>query len=290
MEFSPGLAQSAFDLLRLIGRQGLTIPALLEGLRRIGGMPSQVVLEVTQTLNWVTLGDGGRLLAAQRGVRLLEDGCYASMLRRALLDYADILSPPWLQNASYGRMRVMSFAAIGIRQIMVEAGVAEGIQDDVVAFWDELATLARGRRDERLSAIGRHGERLTLAHEAERTGRVPRWVAIDNNADGFDVLSVYAPDNGAQLAIEVKTTSIGLAGSMFLTRAEWETATESSAYLFHLWDISRVSEPRLATISVDDMSCHIPKDLGEGRWGNVEVPFSVFTDRFAVAYAKKLLA
>ena len=127
-------------------------------------------------------------------------------------DYIDVVLPPWVQNASFGRARVLSFAGSEIAQVFVEAGLAHGTDDGVVAFWDELAARARGQKSGRLTAIGRHGERLSLAYEENRTGQKPEWVAIENNADGYDVLSVVGSDNLRQLSIEVKTSTMGLAG------------------------------------------------------------------------------
>jgi hypothetical protein len=280
MNLSPGLAQSAFELLRLIGRQGLNIPALLAGMERIGGMPSSEVLELAQTLNWVAISEAGTLAVTDQGGRVIDDGAYPTMLRQTVLDYVDILSPPWLQNAADGRRRAIAFAPVGVGQVLVEAEVAEGAGDDVVAFWDMLAARARGRRNERLLSIGRQGERLTLAHETDRTGRTPHWVALDSNADGFDVLSIRASDDLAPLTIEVKTTTQGLRGLMTLTHNEWMAAATASAHLFHLWDAAPRAQPRLATVTVDAMAEHIPEDRGDGGWQLVEVPFSTFADQF----------
>ena len=56
----------------------------------------------------------------------------------------------------------MAFAGNGVAQVFVEAGLANGFDDDVVAFWDELAARARGLRDVKLSEFGREGEKLTI--------------------------------------------------------------------------------------------------------------------------------
>ena len=56
------------------------------------------------------------------------------MLRQALLDYIDVERPPWVQNATFGRSRVLSFAGNAIAQVFVEAGLAHGTTDEVVDF------------------------------------------------------------------------------------------------------------------------------------------------------------
>lgn len=280
MELSPGLAQSAFELLALIGRQALTIDAVLSGLRRISGMPSNEVLDFTQTMNWIQVADTGMLGASPAGLRVLERAAYPAMLRSTLIDHATILSPPWLQNARMGRNRTLSFAPIGVQQTLVEAGVAEGTGEDVVTFWDQLAALARGSRDERLAAIGRIGERLTLAYEEARTGRVPRWAAIDSNADGFDVLSSIDAKNSSPLSIEVKTTTMGKVGELVLTRNEWDTALDSAAHRFDLWDVAKSGSPICARVATEEMREHIPADSASGRWASVAIPFAAFSGSF----------
>lgn len=145
---------------------------------------------------------------------------YEAQLRQALLDYIDIEHPSWVQNASFGRSRVISFAGSQIAQVFAEAGLADGTSEAVVAFWDALAARARGQRDDRLTQIGRLGERLTIDYEAQRTGRRPSWIAIDNNADRYDVLSIVGPANPRQLTIEVKTSTQGTVGFAMLTRNE----------------------------------------------------------------------
>lgn len=196
-------------------------------------------------------------------------------------DYIDVVLPPWVQNASFGRARVLSFAGSEIAQVFVEAGLAHGTDEGVVAFWDELAARARGQKSGRLTAIGRHGERLSLAYEENRTGQKPEWVAIENNADGYDVLSVVGSDNLRQLSIEVKTSTMGLAGSIHLTRNEWERALEGANHVFHLWDTCANVTPRLAVVEPQEMQTHIPTDLGSGSWESVAIPFATFGPRFA---------
>ncbi|MBL8438561.1 MAG: DUF3883 domain-containing protein [Zoogloeaceae bacterium] len=213
------------------------------------------------------------------GSRLVALQGYEPMLRQALLDHIDAENPPWVQCAAYGRSRVLAFAGNCVAQVLVEAGLANGFDDDVVAFWDELAARARGLRDTKLLELGRQGERLTIKHEEARTGIKPKWVAINNNADGYDVLSVVGKGDARALSIEVKASSSGMSGSLYLTRNEWEMSQERERHLFHLWDL-RSEPPRLAKVLAPDMLDHVPADAGQGRWEVVEVPFFVFAPMF----------
>lgn len=277
---SPGLLQGCFELLTLTTKQPLTLPAIQSSFPRFASLPTEQIVEVCQTLNWLEASTSGIASATLVGARLIAEVGYEAMLRRALLDFIDVIRPTWIQNASYGRSRVLSFLPNDIAQVFVEADLAEGSSEDIVAFWDELAAHARGQRNDRLNQIGRIGERLTLAFEEVRTGKKPRWISIDNNADGYDVLSIVALSDPRKLSIEVKTSSVGLQGSFFLTRNEWDRAEEAEAHLFHLWDISTENHPVLAVVPISEMHSQISIDRGLGAWQQIEVPFCAFENEF----------
>lgn len=277
--FSPGLVLGCFDLLEMALRRNLVVARISMEFSKIGVMPSAKVVELAQNLNWLRTGDHGEAVVTVEGHRILSSGEYEARIRRALLDYIDIVRPPWIQNAVFGRAKVIAFAGSDIAQVFVEAGLANGTDRAVVEFWDDLAARARGQKGVRLNAIGREGERLSIEHEKERTGRDPKWVSIDSNADGYDVLSVVGSTDGRLLSIEVKATTIGLAGSFHLSVNEWERALVSNLHSFHLWDMSSGS-PALAILSKDDVDPHVPVDRGEGRWESVEIPFGAFSGMF----------
>ncbi|MDO8930842.1 MAG: DUF3883 domain-containing protein [Rhodocyclaceae bacterium] len=285
--FSPGVVQGSFDLLDLVARNpgALSFRQITSSFAHFGAMRSDEILQMAQGMGWLRADENGMATLTPSGSRLVALQSYEPMLRQALLDHIDAESPPWVQCATYGRSRVMAFAGNGVAQVFVEAGLANGFDDDVVAFWDELAARARGLRDAKLSALGREGERLTIKHEEARTGRKPKWVAINNNADGYDVLSVVGEEDSRALSIEVKASSMGLSGSLHLTRNEWEMSQERERHLFHLWDLLS-NPPRLAKVPAPVMLGHIPADAGRGRWEGVEVPFSAFAPMFEASGAR----
>jgi hypothetical protein len=278
--FSPGLAQGCFDLLSIASRNTLTFDEIHSSFAYFGSIASRKVVATTQGLRWIRANDDGTVGVTPSGSQLLGIVGYEPMLRQALLDYIDVVLPPWVQNASFGRSRVLSFAGTEIAQVFIEAGLAHGTEEHVVAFWDELAARARGQRTDRLTAIGRHGERLSLTYEENRTGKKPEWVAIENNADGYDLLSVIESDNLQHLSIEVKTSTLGLAGTFHLTRNEWECALEGMNHVFHLWDARANVAPRLAVVEPQEMQAHIPTDLGSGNWESIAIPFNAFGSLF----------
>lgn len=279
--FSPGLAQGCFDLLSIVSRQKLTFTEIHSAFAYLGCIPTAKVVEMAQALNWLQADRLGEAELSPTGSRLLAISGYEAQLRQALLDYIDIERPSWIQNASFGRSRVLGFAGSQIAQVFSEAGLADGTDDAVVAFWDALAARARGQRDDRLGQIGRIGERLTINFETARTGRAPKWIAIDNNADGYDVLSVVGAADHKQLTIEVKTSTQGNFGFAMLTRNEWEMAMESDAHVFHLWNLKDPSTPKLAIVSNQNFLNHLPNDQGMGLWYCTKVPFAAFEDHFS---------
>ena len=277
--FSPGVAQGCFELLGIASRSSLSIRQIVASFSCFSAIRSTEIAAFAQGTGWIRSSEDGLAALTPQGARLLSLVGYEPMLRQALLDHIEAAKPPWVQCAAYGRLRVMSFAGSGVAQIMVEAGLANGYEDEVVAFWDELAARARGLRDAALSRIGREGEKLTISHEETRTGRRPKWVAVNSNTDGYDVLSIVGDGDSRALSIEVKTTTQGLAGAFHLSRNEWEMAQERMTHLFHLWDI-KSAPAELAKVAVDEMSRHVPTDSGSGKWASVEIPFADFAPQF----------
>ena len=276
MQFSPGILQGSMALLDVLSRRALTVPEL----HTVGDSSVGPAIDAAFFLRWVSVSPEGVAVATPEGERVrLVDG-YEQRLRQAILDYVDAASPPWVQTASFGRKRLISFAGNQIGQVFLEAGLVDGTDDAVVAFWDSLAARARGQKDDRLNAIGREGERLSLAYERERTGHQPKWVAIDNNDDGYDILSVVSADDLRKQSIEVKASTLGLQGSFFLTRNEWERALEAEQHAFHVWSLA-TAPPTLAVLDSLAVSEHVAADHGEGEWRVVEVPLRTFHARFA---------
>jgi len=199
-----------------------------------------------------------------------------------ILDYIHAENPPWVQLAASGRREVLLQAPKALCQVIVDAGLAYGDDSDTVIFWDMLAASARGIRNAALTEIGRIGERLTLTHERRRTGREPTWVALDSNADGYDVLSRISDADTRRLTIEVKTSNqVAKSGIFHLTRNEWNLAVDSLHHAFHLWSISG-GEPRLAVLHVEQIAKHVPVDEGCGVWESAGIPFAAFSSSFSL--------
>jgi hypothetical protein len=119
-----------------------------------------------------------------------------------------------------------------------------------------------------------------MAREQAQLGNLgiselPRWVAIEDDTVGYDVLS-YRPVNGSiqPILIEVKST-IASPLRFNVSRNEWKQATSvGDPYRFHIWDLDK-KPPQLHERTVDDVRPHIPIDCEKGEWTNVRIPVSV---------------
>ncbi len=273
---SPGVAYSCFALLGLVQRHPMPFDRMRAELPSQPHADTSKLVELCQQLAWLRANDNGIAVLTPRGERLSTAEGDPAKLQLALLDFVEIIAPPWVKMALDGRKKVLTFAPPGIAQCLVEAELAVGHSEQVVRFWDQLAAIARGLRGAELSEVGRRGERLTLAYEKQRTRREPKWRSIESNADGYDVLSVAAADDTRPMQIEVKASTAGVSGSMHITRNEWEASEFMPLHQFHLWDLSSSQVPKLAVIPRSDLAAHAPSDLGQGRWEAFEVPFRAF--------------
>jgi hypothetical protein len=278
---SPGLVQGCFELLSIAHSSRLEFTQIRSAFSYFGSISSDKVLETVQTLQWLHADQDGVTELTSAGSRILSLIGYEAQLRQALLDYIDIARPAWIQNARFGRSRVIAFAGSEIGQIFVEAGLSHSTDQEVIEFWDLIAGRARGQENDRFLAIGRRGERLTMDYEYERTGMTPKWIAIEDNSDGYDILSIVGAGDPRSLSIEVKTSVMGYTGSFHLTRNEWIRSEEVETHSFYLWNLAQ-SDPELAIISSEEMRVHIPENQGLGNWESVEIPFLAFRMKFNV--------
>jgi hypothetical protein len=251
---------------------------------------NDALLELIQALGWIRTNDSGIAVIAPAGDRILSLGDGPRRLRRALLDYVEVVRPPWTMLALDGRKKMLGFAPIEFGQSMTEAYLAEGYDDEVIEFWDRLAAIARGQQDIRLSSIGRDGERLTLSYEKRRTGHDPIWRSIESNSDGYDVMSVVSSEDHAQRQIEVKASTLGLAGSLHLTRNEWDSTETMVHHTFHLWDLKNMNAPQLAIVARAMMDRHVPYDNGAGTCSRLWPIFRFSVGSTARSSARQLVA
>lgn len=277
---SPTMAYGCIELVGIVSRNAVrpnTVPSL-----SLSSVGSADVLSMALHIRWIEITSAGFVQVTARGNEAVSVADTRACLQKLLLDYVDAESPAWVQLAHMGRRDVLAQAPKEICQIFVDAGLAYGNTAEIVAFWDLLAARARGVRTAVLVDIGREGERLTLEYEKKRTGHDPKWIALDSNADGYDVLSLVSAEDKRRLTIEVKTSTQPITTGFFhISLNEWQLAQESRFHVFHLWDISG-PHPKVATLTTAHMQLHVPKNTGEGTWESVKIPFFVFAEHFVL--------
>ena len=236
---------------------------------RYEAAPIGAVLDMIRAASWIHFEDDGLLRLTDRGRQILDCRDAVRALRLQLTDFIETVKPTWCSLIPRGRRETLAFLPVDARQCFNEAGLSNSYDEEVVAFWDRAANLSRGRTNDILVEIGREGERLSLAFETNRTGKVPHWTAIDSNAAGYDLLSVVSRDDSTPLKIEVKAVKRADARAFFLTRNEWNCATGYGEYVLHLWLLDERPAPLVK--STAELSQHIPADNGAGTWQSVKV-------------------
>lgn len=199
---------------------------------------------------------------------------YRGYIRMVLLQY----QPIWTRTMLLGKSRFYSGLDRDEQSIFRQAGILdEPPDDDFVEWWDSLTGELRLIADLGKLARGRAAERLTLDHErawlaAEGIDEHPRWIGLEDNTKGYDVLSFEkVGGNITNKLIEVKST-IASPLRFRVTRNEWEQAERSgAAYLFHVWDLQK-EPPVLHVRTVDQVRPHIPTDNEKGKWKDAEIP------------------
>lgn len=238
-----------------------------------------------QTCKFIYYSHDGRIVLSDRGIEIAEEYIHGEnhelAFRQILHDFICETHPPWAYKIPAGREEAFSAMNDDERFCFVVAGLAYSpVTDDVVRWWDEVAAHFRSADENKLLETGRKGERLTLKYEMLRTGTTPKWISIDSNYAGYDILSVDSNKSQLKRMIEVKTTSNELSSAVFyVTPHEWETAeTSLDKYYFYLWSIEETI--KLAILSANQIKKHIPENRGSGQWTSIAIPFSVFSESF----------
>ncbi len=198
-------------------------------------------------------------------------------LRETIKAVALRTKPFWARMTVYGRDRVSMLLDDDQLQCLRYAGVLETPPDDgCQLWWDDLSATFRAFAAERMQEIGREGERWTLAHERARlisiglSDHAPKWVSIEDNTAGYDVLSYDLGESGVvfPIEIEVKTSSSATA-RLIVTRNEWrEASRKKEGYRFYVW---KFADKQLTVVQVSELEPHIPADSGAGQWLEVEI-------------------
>jgi hypothetical protein len=281
MILSPGLLYSAQKLIETVSLSPMDREKFLWSFRTILVSPAEGVLALATRCGWIGINEqlGLDVTAMGRNVQALPSA--EAKLRQQIRDFIQAVQPPWAKLIPAGRAEALPFMPPSARQCFFESELdKEPPSDEVVKWWDELASAARGRAVDYLSEVGRAGERCSIAFEQSRVGRRPSWHSIESNKSGYDLLSISEASDPSDLQIEVKASERPISFADFhVTRNEWEVAQTSERYVFHLWSLA-ASEKRLAILSPNQLAAHVPTEQGEGRWESVAIPFKAFGNAF----------
>ncbi|MCI1006840.1 DUF3883 domain-containing protein [Herbaspirillum sp. C7C8] len=197
--------------------------------------------------------------------------------RDLLGDILKKTKPIWLDAVPSGLRSVKGAINDDVNQVLESAGLlGEEIDRDAIAWWDQIASSVRKDTDDRLLLQGRNAEELSFNFECallKRQGiesHVPKWVSIEDNSLGYDILSFRLSADGdiRETLIEVKSTSRPHP-YFFISRNEWKRAQSSiNHYQFHIWTAGSKSPLELPAHQIAE---HVPNDHGKGKWQNVLV-------------------
>ena len=279
MKLTPSIAWECTLLLDFLSKHNGISYADSRSVPGLSSDPADV-FNVISCVLWIQADRLDGVNITDRGAEALRVKPIEAKVRMLLKDFIRITQPPWARLIPYGRRVALGYAPQEIKQVFEECSLAYGIDDDIVAFWDEVAQSFREQRDSRLVDIGRMGERLTYYYEFERTGHRPKWVALENSDLGYDMLSRVSTDVDDPMRIEVKASENRIEYAKFyLTHNEWKVTRDDVAHKFYLWNLCG-NHSYLAVLDLDDVQSHIPENSGSGKWMNVEIPFQAFESKF----------
>lgn len=271
--FSVGLLYSAHDFLRLNLDTGLTPDEFKKYFKLYKYSTSEKILLVCFKCGWAKVTQDGNIELSERGI-LITNYDYKPALLLQLEDLILNFNPPWASILPKGRTEAKNFLPPEALQCFKECGLFDELTDELIKFWDKLTLAYRNYTQQRMTEIGRAGEKLSFDFEQHRTESRPLWQSIESNLAGYDLLSVVNKYNPQKLKIEVKATTSNIAyAKIHISKNEWNTAESSINYLFHLWVVNE--NPKLYPVTVETIGKHIPKDNGLGDWESVEIPFKV---------------
>lgn len=276
LSFGRLFSMPAFEGLRILRvyveqQPGQSVADIATVIRKVEADAHSYDLEAAIVLHEIVAKD-----APHQGV-----GFYRRCLGSVLL----VELPEWAKLVTLGRgrfiKRLKATEFRDIRSLFRQAQLLdEPPKDDDIAWWDELQSHVRSQQSIATMKRARFAEQLTLSRERERLlkagiSKAPRWMAIEDNTVGYDVLSYTLGEYGLlNKLIEVKST-IASPLRFYVSRNEWEQAQEfGEAFVFHVWDL-QPDPPILHERTVSQVSPHIPHDKEKGKWKNVLIPVNI---------------
>ena len=207
----------------------------------------------------------------KNGINIISRKSPDDQLCSFVVAYIKHFYPGFLNLLTSGRKKAQIFLPDFLRQILNEAKIFLS-DHKYEKFAQEIHETSFKYDDSRNREIGKMGEKLSLQFEKKRIGKMPEWIALEDDGAGYDIKSQVNKKNNNSLYIEVKTTLKPLAkGIIYITRNEWETAKiKSEFFLFHIW-VTQVSKQKPFIISPAQITKHVPKERGSGKWNDFSI-------------------
>lgn len=269
-----GILYRAQDLLQTLQSQLLSEDEFHSAFPVFENVSSADVLGVSKKCGWVQASLDGHLVLSESGIRLLNHQDYVQRLRIQVSDVLMNYKPSWAGLLVRGRHAVTTFADPDATQCFSDAELLDTVDRMAVDWWDSLASGLRGIEEARRVATGRIGERLSLQAEEARTGRAPKWIALEDNNAGYDLVSSVGPHDERPLVIEVKASTLAVGHARyFLSRHEWDVLHGHPNAELHLWhDV--LTAPALTRVPIAVVAEQVPTDNASGVWQRVLIPFA----------------
>lgn len=271
-----GLLYRIIDLLELLDQRDNYHTDTIINIHCFHGVETERLISIAITGKWLYINNNQNLCITPQGRNLLLEQESILQLRSQIFTLITILNPSWVATTAQGRQAFVQYAPQEVIQCFRESGLLDSFDDEVVRWWDQIATRFREARLIDNIKTGRKGERLSYDLEKKRTGKDPYWIALEFDGAGYDIKSQVGSDIEVPLLIEVKaSTQSWTNATFFLSRHEWKVLSKETYAVFHLWSLA-TQPPEYAIIAVANVESHIPLDKGNGEWKIVECPFSVF--------------
>lgn len=184
------------------------------------------------------------------------------------------LQPPVLQLLLRGREAfVQALSAEAVQCLDICGAMAAVPEPATIQFLDTLAALARQQQNAANLQKGREAERLSWDLEMGRLremgcSQMPRWVALDDNAAGFDLLSWSDVACHQKRLIEVKACTARLP-HFHLSQNEIATGKRNPhCYILHIWGFPQC---RLLELAWPELEPFLPEDGARSRIENVSI-------------------
>ena len=271
--FQVGVLYRIQDFLEFLEDNSSTTVDLIRIFPRFKNIQTCNLVDVSLKCNWISEAYDGKLSIQKRGLEINRQSYYVSKLQMQLMDLIIKYQPSWINMVPRGRGFVEKYVDLDTYQCLKDACLFESYDQNVVDWWDSLASPSRMNEKNMKNEIGRKGERLSYEYEERRVGVLPKWVSIDNNESGYDLLSYVDESRKDRLIIEVKTSEKQWNhADYFLSKNEWETLKQHTNSVVHLWSIAE-NEPIMKTVKPSEIEPNIPSDSGNGIWQIVRLPF-----------------